>query len=63
MNASVVVRGLLRSYFPTTPILYAVGNHEPYPVDQDEGPGLNAWWTSGLGALWLDWAPQSVLDT
>lgn len=72
-NAYVIglINDLLWKYFPTTPVLQALGNHGSAPVDQYIPPYMDAeksprpmgWLYDTLAEKWLRWLPESTRDT
>lgn len=37
-NASLFISSLFSEYYPQTPVVFTIGNHENFPSDQDAGP-------------------------
>jgi sphingomyelin phosphodiesterase len=63
LNATLRVTNLLKTYFPNTVILPAIGNHESFPVDQFPRPPAENWLYSFMSEEWKDWLSASARET
>ncbi|CAG0890356.1 unnamed protein product [Cyprideis torosa] len=58
---------MVRQAFPETPVIPALGNHEPYPVNVNDPPELDAgnltvsWLFEKLAVEWQGWVPEDQI--
>jgi sphingomyelin phosphodiesterase len=64
-NASMIIASAVTRHFPGRTVLFSVGNHEAFPVDEDQGPrnGSNAEMTAALAAAWSAYLPPDQVQT
>jgi hypothetical protein len=56
---------LLHQSFHGSPVFVSIGNHEMFPINQFNGPGVDSWLYTNVSALWTEWInnPYVVHDT
>lgn len=63
LNVSRFLFDSMQEQVPGLLVLPAVGNHEPFPVDEFTVDGQTVWLTDSLADYWAAWLPESALGT